>query len=144
MRAGFEFNFPLRVGHGHAKLEEVRDLMASFKLSADSDGGLVLDTIKRGEDDEDVLAAAAAAGGSSTRSGTSARRREGKSVVLRVYDSLGGKARGTIESGCVRIKKAWRCNLLEDDEEEVALGSRGEIAVELRGFEVGSWRLLLA
>lgn len=46
-------------------------------------GSIVLDTVKRGEDDEDV-----STGGIPTR--------KGRSLVLRFYDSLGGKGSATV------------------------------------------------
>jgi alpha-mannosidase len=46
---------------------------------------LVLDTVKRGEDDEDV------------NSGELPRSM-GRSVIIRVYDALGGRGKGIIET----------------------------------------------
>lgn len=89
---------------------------------------LILDTIKRGEDDEDV-------------SRGELPKRKGRSIILRVYESLGGKARGTIKTS-LAIKKVCRTNLLEDDEGEVEI-KNGEIAIELRAFEVATYRLQL-
>ena len=130
VRAGFEFNFPPSI-HSHSKIKDVKDLMSSFRLSKHSDEGLILDTIKRGEDDVDV-------------SRGELPKRRGRNVVVRIYDSLGGRSRGVIETGAVKIQKAWKCNLLEDDLEEVHVGSDGEIAIEVGAFEVASYRLLLA
>ena len=62
---------------------------------------------------------------------------------MRVYDSLGGLARGKILTGAVKVSKAWKCNLLEDDLEEVDVGEKGEVGIELRAFEVASFRFLL-
>ncbi|KAG9987222.1 putative alpha-mannosidase I, partial [Aureobasidium melanogenum] len=128
VRAGFEFNNPMAV-HSHPNVSDVKGLMSSFKLSKDSDEGLVLDTIKRGEDDEDV-------------SRGDLPKRKGRNVIIRVYDSLGGRCRGSIEVGQVPIAKAWKCNVLEDDIEEVHL-AKGAFDIELRAFEVATYRLLL-
>jgi alpha-mannosidase len=98
---------------------------------------LVLDTVKRCEDDEDV-----------SRGELPGKIRQGKSVVLRIYDSLGGVAHGCIETSW-EVKRVWKCNMLEDDEEElVVLGAKegeGERKVEivLRAFEVATFRLQL-
>ena len=129
VRAGFAFNNPMKV-YSHPSPQDATALMKSFTLGADSDESLILDTIKRGEDDEDV-------------SRGELRKRRGRSVVLRVYDSLGGRSRGTIQFGPVGIAKAWKCNLLEDDLEEVRVRD-GSIDIELRAFEVASYRVLLA
>lgn len=128
VRSGFEFNHPMKV-HSHPRANDVRALMSSFKLSSDSDKSLVLDTIKRGEDDEDV-------------SRGELPKHKGRSVICRVYDSLGGRSRGVIEFGPVKIAKAWKCNLLEDNLEALEIGKDG-LEIELRAFEVGSYRLLL-
>lgn len=133
VRAGFEFNNPMKV-HSHADVSSIRGLMSSLKLSSDSDEGLILDTIKRGEDDEDV-------------SRGELPKRKGRNVIIRVYDSLGGKSRGTIQFGEIPVAKVWKCNVLEDDLEEVAdiEADREQTGfeIELRAFEVATYRLLL-
>jgi len=132
VRAGFEFNSPLRV-HRHPDPVEVEALMKAFKFEQGSSESLVVDTVKRGEDDEDV-----GYGGDH-----GVRKRKGRRVVLRVYDSLGGLSRGVIGLGPVRVKRAWKCNLLEDEGEEVEVGEKG-LEVELRAFEVATFVLELA
>lgn len=133
IRAGFAFNNPMRLA-SHPSVDDVRALMKSFTLTKDSDKSLILDTIKRGEDDEDV-----------SRGGKNLLPiRKGKSVVLRIYDSLGGKSVGTVDFGAVKVAKAWKCNVLEDDLEEVEVKEGARMDVELRAFEVASYRVLLA
>lgn len=97
-------------------------------ISLTGSPSLILDTVKRGEDDEDVSRGEFA-------------KREGKSVILRVYDSLGGKNRGTIKT-TLPVKRAWKTNVLEDDLDEVKV-EKGEIKIELRPFEVATFRLQL-
>ncbi|EMC95413.1 glycoside hydrolase family 38 protein [Baudoinia panamericana UAMH 10762] len=128
VRAGYEFNYPPRV-HKHSTPERIQELMGAFKLVPGSDPGLVVDTVKRGEDDEDA-------------GNGDMPPRKGRHVVLRVYDSLGGLCRGYVAFGPVGVKKAWKCNLLEDELEEVKLTDKG-LPVELRAFEVASYKLLL-
>ena len=110
----------------HPSASIVSSLLSSITLHGSP--ALILDTIKRGEDDEDV-------------SRGELSKRKGKSIILRVYESLGGKARGTIKTS-LGVKKACRTNLLEDDEGEVEIKD-GEIAIELRAFEVATYRLQL-
>lgn len=129
VRAGFEFNYPLRV-HSHPEPAAAEDLMSAFKLTSDSSPSLVVDAIKRGEDDEDA-------------SNGDMPSKKGRHVIVRVYDSLGGLSRGTIQMGPVNVKKAWKCNLLEDEIEEMHIGKQG-LDIELRAFEVASFKLLLA
>ena len=127
VRAGFNFNFPLRIAL-HSEPERLDKLMSAFKFTADSSPSLIIDTVKRGEDDEDVS------------TGELPTTKSGKHIILRVYDSLGGKSGGTIKLGDIKVSKAWRCNLLEDDLEEVRIGRDG-LEVELRAFEVASYKL---
>ncbi len=59
---------------------------------------------------------------------------------MRIYESLGGRARGSLKFGTIVVKSVWKTNLLEDDEEELGLG-KGGVSVELRAFEVATFRL---
>lgn len=92
---------------------------------------LILDAIKRGEDDEDV-------------SRGELPVRKGRSIVVRVYESLGGQARGVLKCS-LGVKKCWKTNILEDDEEELNWGARdgGEVGIQLRAFEVATFRFQL-
>jgi alpha-mannosidase len=131
VRAGYNFNNPLvlQPSSGH-------ELVNAFKsISLSGSKSLILDTIKRGEDDEDVCRG-------------EFPKRPGKSVILRIYESLGGKSRGTINTK-LPVKRFWKCNLLEDDEVELRSYSSGtdkgqlNIDIELQPFEVATYRLQL-
>jgi alpha-mannosidase len=98
-------------------------------ISLTGDANLVLDTIKRGEDDEDV-------------STSTLPKRAGRSVVIRVYDALGGRGKGVVQTKW-DVKAVYRTNLLEDDGEEVVC-ENGGFAIELGPFQLGSWRIVLA
>ena len=89
---------------------------------------MILDCIKRGEDDEDV-------------SRGELPKRKGKSIIVRIYESLGGKARGSLKC-TLGAKKVWKCNILEDDGEEMKI-EKGVVALELKPFEVQTFRLQL-
>lgn len=128
VRAAFNFNNPLKV-YSHASPLSVMPLLSAFRVTGPDSASLVIDTVKRGEDDEDV-------------SRGELPMRKGRSIVLRVYDSLGGRSRGKLQWGELPVKKAWRCNLLEDDLEELDIGEKG-MDVEVRAFEVVSYRLQL-
>jgi alpha-mannosidase len=130
IRAGFEFNYPVRIA-SHPSPEKAKELLSAFKLVEESSSkSLVLDAIKRGEDDKDAT-------------NGDMPPKKGRHVILRVYDSLGGTSRGLISMGPVDVKKAWKCNLLEDELEELELSKDG-LEIELRAFEVASYKLLLA
>ena len=126
VRAGYNFNYPMKIS-SHPNPQSIDDLMSAFKLTRDSSPSLIVDAVKRGEDDEDV-------------SNGDMPAKNGRHVILRVYDSLGGKSRGTIKMGPVKIEKAWKCNLLEDELEEMEIGKEG-LEIELRAFEVASYKL---
>ncbi|KIW91920.1 uncharacterized protein Z519_07890 [Cladophialophora bantiana CBS 173.52] len=92
---------------------------------------LVLDCIKRGEDDEDV-------------SRGELTLRKGQSVILRIYESVGGKSRGVIET-TLPVKKVYETNVLEDDGQQLEMSGKNKISIpiELRAFEVKTFRLQL-
>ena len=130
VRTAFNFNNPMQM-YSYMPSDTTRMLLSSIKPSGST--SLILDTIKRGEDDEDV-------------SRGELRKRKGKSIIMRIYDSLGGKSQGAIETS-LPLKKVWKCNVLEDDEEEIHItktsGGLNEVKIELRAFEVATYRLQL-
>ena len=114
--------------HSTSNLSSTSDLLSSISLHGSK--ALVLDTIKRGEDDEDV-------------SRGELPIRKGRSIIIRIYESLGGRARGFVRLGSVLgVKRVFRTNVLEDDEGELNLADE-EFKIELGAFEVGTWRLQL-
>ena len=130
VRAGYNFNNPLVLRPSSGK----ENIEAFKSISITQSDSLILDAIKRGEDDEDV-------------SRGELPKRAGKSIILRAYESLGGKARGKIISK-FPLKKVYKCNVLEDDEEDLVItssDSRSSVSVdiELRPFEVATFRLQL-
>ncbi|OXV11349.1 hypothetical protein Egran_00891 [Elaphomyces granulatus] len=129
VRAGYNFNNPLVLQPASGR--EAASIFKSVYLTGSK--SLVLDAVKRGEDDEDV-------------SRGEFPKRPGKSIILRIFESLGGKGRGTIHTG-FPVKKVWKCNILEDDETELHPYSveKGQLCVdiELRAFEVATYRLQL-
>lgn len=57
---------------------------------------------------------------------------------------MGGKTRGFLEWGVLPVKKVVKCNLLEDDGEEVKIGKDDKgVEVEIRAFEVATFRMCL-
>jgi alpha-mannosidase len=124
VRAGYEFNNSLKLVKAVKKPFEVPVRLVG-------DASLVMDVVKRGEDDEDMVGTYDAM----------LPKRKGKSVIVRVYDSLGGTSRGYIETK-LDVKRVVKTNLLEDDGEEVEFKD-GRFAIQLRPFEVATWRLQL-
>jgi alpha-mannosidase len=123
VRKAFEFNNPLKiVGHSSPS----HGLLNIFHIH--NAPNLVLDTIKRAEDDEDISVG-------------DLPIKKGHSVILRIYDSLGGKSKGVLTWGALRVKRVVRCSALEDEEEEVSEyremedGEKG-VVIAVRAFEI--------
>ena len=138
VRTARNFNHPMTLHRcTRAALSEniasTSSLLSSIRLHGNP--ALILDTIKRGEDDEDV-------------SRGELPKRKGKSIIVRIYESLGGKARGVLKLGAILgVKSVHQTNLLEDDEGVCTtffgLDGETEVKIELRGFEVATLRLQL-
>lgn len=124
VRAGYNFNNPMTVLQSISP-ESVNN---SLDIKLTGDPSLILDTVKRGEDDEDV-------------SRGELPKRKGRSIILRIFDSLGGTSKGCIETG-LDVKKVWKTNVLEDDGEELKFDN-GKVNIVLRPFEVATFRLQL-
>lgn len=127
VRTAFAFNSPMAVhSFSGASWKGASDLLSSITL--DGNPALILDTIKRGEDDEDV-------------SKGELPVRKGRSIIIRVYESLGGRAKGCICVGDVLgVQSIYQTNLLEDDAGTLELKD-GKCRIELRPFEVATFRL---
>ncbi|OAL44140.1 hypothetical protein IQ07DRAFT_578979 [Pyrenochaeta sp. DS3sAY3a] len=142
VRKAFEFNNPLKiVGHKSSASQSPQhtagpSLLNTFHILHAPN--LVLDTIKRGEDDEDV-------------SRGELPVQSGHSIILRVYDALGGKSKGVLTWGDVPVKKVFKVNALEDVLEEltdsvVQVQERGGalgVKLEVRAFEIATYKLVL-
>ncbi|KAF8475945.1 glycosyl hydrolases family 38 N-terminal domain-containing protein, partial [Kalaharituber pfeilii] len=129
VRTAIDFNGPMQVSYAPHNYE---DKLASF-VRVEGAPGIILDTIKRGEDDSDVKGEEVLAS------------RSGKSVILRLYESLGGKATTTVKSS-LKVREVWKANLLEDDLESVTVVStpgHSSFQITLRPFEVVTYRLVL-
>lgn len=73
-------------------------------------------------------------------------RSGGKSIVVRVYEAMGGKAKGRLVSR-LPVKRAKTVSLLEDDLEDadILTDANGDdtIEISLRPFQIQTWRLEL-
>lgn len=132
VRAGYAFNNPMKI-RSHPSPSAIAPLLSSFKIEGNP--AIILDTVKRGENDADVWYDGSYAG---------IPKDKGKCVIIRVFDSLGGKARGTLTWGDVPVKSVEKVNVLEDAGEEVAMLKSGKGAeIEVRPFEVATYKLIL-
>ena len=103
--------------------------MSGFRIAGAP--GLVIDTVKRGDDDADV-------------SVDNLPKRKGKNIIVRIFDSLGGKSSGLLYWGDIPVKKVFSTNLLEDDGKELPLSEDGaSVMITVRAFEVSTFRLEL-
>lgn len=76
---------------------------------------VILETVKRGEDDDD----------------SQAQSKAPKTVILRIYESLGGHARATLRvAGSLGVSKAFEANLLEDELSELQVTSLSRPGVD--------------
>jgi alpha-mannosidase len=151
VRAGYNFNHPLQIvfhstpdtnceedendqeDHKSVDYLDSNEVLQMFEL--DGDKSLVISAIKRFEDDQDVSC------GLLPIRGTKGR----KSVIVRVYDALGGKCRGHIVSRCP-VAQAYKTTALEEDETKLDIlsGVEGDkIPIDLRPFEVATFRVEL-
>jgi alpha-mannosidase len=131
VRAAYNFNHQLHLVRGNPTSGNV---FKTFTLTGSP--SLVISAIKRFEDDKDVSRGFLPIRG----------KKDSKSVIIRVYDSLGGKSRGHIVSKRA-IAGAWKTNILEDDQEQLDVLSdsdKDKIPIQLRPFEVATYRLELA
>lgn len=126
VRAAHNFNNPMKLVSVVTDKPE-KDFFSAITLEGNK--SLILDAVKRGEDDEDV-----------TRGELT--KRKGQSVILRIYESTGGKSRGIIRT-TLPVKSVYKTNVLEDDEEELEVYGKGKVDIELRAFEVATFRLQL-
>ncbi|KAF1959250.1 alpha-mannosidase-like protein [Byssothecium circinans] len=139
IRKAFEFNNPLRVV-GHKKTitptSTHPSLLNSFRIQGAPN--LVLDTIKRGEDDEDVSTGILPP-------------KPGHSIILRIYDALGGKSRAVLSWGDLKVRNVVKVNALEDEEVDLKEqmceveggGGRRGVWIDVRAFEVATFKLVL-
>lgn len=123
-------------------LPGLASLLSSVTLRQPKDSiqNLVLDTIKRGEDDEDLL-----------YDGSLFPAKNEKSIIIRIYEACGSRGLGRVCIGKeLTVARIRKCNLLEDEDsdDDVVVAEEGEktgakFAVDLRAWEVATYRIVL-
>ncbi|PWN91943.1 putative AMS1-alpha-mannosidase [Acaromyces ingoldii] len=102
---------------------------AAMPVRLDNPGGsVILDTVKRGEEDFEYH-------------GKKASGR--KTVVCRLYESLGNHAKAVLSCSSLNIKQAKLCNLLEDEVDDNVDVKGGKIILDLRPFQIVTVKLVL-
>lgn len=132
VRAGYEFGSDLKLVRKPQHSTGANALSFDSPIKLVGDPAIILDCVKRGEDDEDVSRGELAV-------------RKGQSVIVRLYESLGGRSRTAI-STTWGAQKVTKVNILEDeisDEPELKKDDDGNYPLTLRPFEVATFRLQL-
>lgn len=130
VKLAHNFNYNLLGAHG--SLKDVNAVTDSITLSGDE--SLVLSTIKRGEDDSSILCP----DGVPMYDNFAALKET--SAVIRVYESLGGLASGTLKFKG-KVHKVFRANALEEREKELELQDNS-VKITLRGFEIATFKVI--
>lgn len=139
VKAGYNFNYKL--------IPTTQDI-SGFSNAIEFEGvgkrsSLVLSHIKRGEDDFDVNTYENIAKENAQYGKVG---KDEKSVVVRVYEALGGVSRGklTIDENILPVKKVLKVNALENEVVgEVKVGKGGVVDIELKAFEIATYKILL-
>lgn len=126
VKLGYNFNYKLDKFFKNETL-----LLDSIKLDSES---IILSHLKRSEDDEDI----------SLDENIPNQNPGHKSFIIRVYESLGGSSNGEIKFDDLifSIAKIWKCNGIENQLEEVDFKDN-TLELQLRGFEVGTYKVVL-
>ncbi|KAK6463088.1 glycoside hydrolase [Scheffersomyces coipomensis] len=106
----------------------------SKAITLEGSSNLILSHIKRGENDYDV-----------NQYDCYKTTSKQKSIVLRIYESLGGASAGVLklDSKVLNIDKVYKTNALEEEGEEVKLNDKSELALKLKAFDIVTYKIVL-
>ncbi|KAK9380856.1 glycosyl hydrolases family 38 N-terminal domain-containing protein [Kockiozyma suomiensis] len=135
VRASYDYNYPVHPYFIERKIVQcAENLLGSITIEGPSN--IIISNVKRAEDDIDV-------------SRGHLPVKEGKNLIVRVYDSIGGKTKGVLATN-LPIKRVTWANLLEDELEEIPFQTMKinrrnvtRIPISLRAFEVSTLKLEL-
>lgn len=159
VRQAYNFNYPMHPVDSGASQSAAGHLSQAVRLTEKLEASLVLSHLKRAEPEvvpDGTLSSAA----DSDRDGGSVRAGS-NDLVVRVYESLGGTARGALEfdESVVRPARVYRTNALEHVpkdalpiwERKASQPTQGSgaaatatVPIRLRGFEIATYRIELA
>ncbi|TCD63848.1 Glycoside hydrolase, 38 vacuolar alpha mannosidase [Steccherinum ochraceum] len=127
--AAFLYNSPLHVRFASDESLAAPFMSASPPFTISGDHNVILETIKRGEDDD-------------------FKKNTNPTVVLRLYEAFGGHARVKLRvSPDFHVVKATITNLLEDELEVLGVKTDNDdlqsVKLDFRGFEVKTVKLTL-
>ncbi|AGO10744.1 AaceriAGR385Cp [[Ashbya] aceris (nom. inval.)] len=132
VRLGLQFNYSYKYGVHENLAKDFRDI-----ISITGDKNVILANLKRGEDDEAL------------KSDYSMAPKPESSIVVRVYESLGGESAASLLTS-LKVKKVLKVNSLElETVESLAFktpdeSSHGkfEIPIKLRQFEIATYKIM--
>lgn len=128
VKLGYNFNYRAENFVSSAVLPK---LTSSIKL--DGPDNLILSHLKRSEDDSDV------------NQYENIESKSEKSFIVRIYESLGGAATGTLtlNTDILPVKKVYKTNALEMELEELQIFD-GKVKISLKGFEIATYKFSMA
>ncbi|KAI5954900.1 AMS1 [Candida jiufengensis] len=125
VKAGWNFNYKL--------IPKASDTSFLNAIKLETNSSLILSHIKRGENDIDV-------------SQYKTLTKKEKSIVVRIYESLGGSSKGKliIDEKYFKVDKIYKtCALESKIFEELKLDKDGAVDIKLKSFEIGTYKLIL-
>lgn len=129
IKAAHNFNYIYQYNVPKKLSSQINDF-----ITIDGDANVILSNIKRGEDD------------SSIKSEYSFKASDTTSVVVRVFESLGGEANAVLKTN-LKIKSVEKIDNLELNTFETLaftkLNDHSEIPIRLRPFEIGCYKITL-
>lgn len=129
VRLAHNFNYKLLPHLGSSKA--IKSLLETVTLSGDS--SLVLSNIKRAEHDADI----------NVYANIESNGARSKSIVVRVFESLGGASRGKLHFHGIKVAQVLKTNALEEGGQEVELVD-GAVSIYLRSFEISTYKVVLS
>ncbi|KAK6200173.1 glycoside hydrolase [Scheffersomyces amazonensis] len=131
VKLGYNFNYKIEKHLFEDPASSFSKLINSIKLEAPEN--LILSHIKRGENDYDVNQYEAYKTQSTE-----------KSIVLRIYESLGGATSGLLKFGPIlKVAKVFKTNGLEEEGVEVEFNDKYELPISLKAFDVVTYKVVL-
>ena len=129
VRLAHNFNYKLLPHLGSSKA--IKSLLETVTLSGDS--SLVLSNIKRAEHDADI----------NVYANIESNGARSKSIVVRVFESLGGASRGKLHFHGIKVAQVLKTNALEEGGQQVELVD-GAVSIYLRSFEISTYKVVLS
>lgn len=126
VRVAHNFNYKLLPQVGSPT--KVKSLLETVSLSGDK--SIVLSTIKRAEHDFDT----------NVYENIESEKPEFKSIIVRVYESLGGSSSGKLHFKGIVVKRVQKTDAMEENGKDLEV-VKNSVSVKLRGFEIATFKI---